>query len=725
MAKQTVSFTPKARLIKILGEHLIKDATVGLLELVKNSYDADATESEIRMISLNKPEAKIIIKDNGCGMDLETFLKKWMNPATGHKEDQKKRKERTRLGRLPLGEKGVGRFAAQQIGNSLKLISKTDLTQQELCVEIDWTKFDDNKADLKDVTIDYKMSDVRFFTGYSDTGTILEISDLKYPWNETDIKKIAAVLKRMKSPFKGANDFNIRLRFEDCPPVFSLYENLELTDILDKAHYKLYGIIDRNGLLQFEYDVNIPGEEKIHREDNINLRDFGNVAEIIGEIGCGGFVINFYHYNKTLDKLTGFNKKDIEELCGISVFRDGMRILPYGELGNDWLKLDNIRIQDNTFIGNDTIIGLVEIDQVENPDLIDKANREGLIENVAYSHFENLVLACVKFLHKEKNKDRPKKEIKTQESKTNIKNKFTEIRDRIEKTQTRIKEIAPDDNTIDDLDHIKDSVSIIKSQVEESVEDLEVSNRRLFHLAGTGLAAERFTHEFSRLVSGANDSLVRLNRDFTSIINAADESLAHLKNQVDSSNPKIKKELSSLGSVLEALKNDIRLLGPLFYIKKVASEKDLSIKEIINNSGLLMRNTMNKAFVTMDVVGDSFNVKMREGSCMQIFVNLIDNSVYWLAKKSESNDRKIKFYIDPSERSVYVSDNGPGVVSRYREKIFDPFFSMKGEEGRGLGLYIIKEILEEKKWDIFLLNKEDFPGLLKGASFKILFDENN
>ena len=71
--------------------------------------------------------------------------------------------------------------------------------------------------------------------------------------------------------------------------------------------------------------------------------------------------------------------------------------------------------------------------------------------------------------------------------------------------------------------------------------------------------------------------------------------------------------------------------------------------------------------------------------------------------------------------SVYFSDNGPGVVNRYRDKIFDPFFSMKGETGRGLGLYIAKEILEEIKGDIFLVNKEDHHLLLEGASFKIVF----
>jgi len=706
MATQRISFTPKARLIKILGEHLIKDATVGLLELVKNSYDADATRCEIIMTSLNESDASITIKDNGCGMDLETFLKKWMNPATGHKEEQKRNKIRTRLGRLPLGEKGVGRFAAQQIGNRFKMISLADNSPQELVVDIDWRKFDDNKADLKDITVEYKLQVPQLFKKGDESGTILEISKLKYNWTIQDIQKISGVLKRMKSPFRGATDFDVKLTFENCPDGYSLYENLESTDILDKAHYKLYGIIDSKGILQFEYDVNLPGQPKTHKEESINLREFGKVADVNGDFLCGGFIINFYHYNKLLDKVTGFNRNDINELSGVSIFRDGIRILPYGEKGNDWLNLDTERIQNTSFIGNDTIIGMVEIDQIENPDLIDKANREGLIENVAYDHLKRLVFCCVDFLYKEKQKERVKSNGKQKDAKEKREKSFKDLKEKIEKTTSGISGGTQENNVGNELQEIGQSVDDIKQQIDESVEDLESSNKRLFNLAGTGLAAERFTHEFSRLVAGANESLDRL------------------KKQVDISNARVKKEVDTIYGALEALRNDIKLLGPLFYIKKVASEKELNIKEIVENSLSLMQNSMTKSNVVYEVVGESFKIKMREGSCMQIFVNLLDNSIYWLSKKSEQDDRKIKIIIEPSTFSVFVTDNGPGVVSRYRDKIFDPFFSMKGESGRGLGLYIIKEILEEKKWDIVLVFKEDYPDLLKGASFKILFTEN-
>jgi len=190
---------------------------------------------------------------------------------------------------------------------------------------------------------------------------------------------------------------------------------------------------------------------------------------------------------------------------------------------------------------------------------------------------------------------------------------------------------------------------------------------------------------------------------------------------VDLNNSKIKKEYDTIYGVLEALRNDIRLLGPLFYIKKVAKEKSLDIKKIISNTISIQQHLLEKESINISIIGDSFFISMREGSCMQIFNNLIDNSIYWLSRKSELDKRKIKIIIDSLESTVYVSDNGPGVVEKWKDKIFEPFFSMKGEDGRGLGLYIAKEILEEKKWSISLVSKDDHPDLLKGASFKINF----
>lgn len=702
------AFTPKARLIQILGEQLIKDASVGLVELVKNSYDADATSVQVSMVALNTPDAKIIIRDNGCGMDTETFLNKWMNPASGHKEKQKAKQERTALGRLPLGEKGVGRFAAQQIGNTLTLISKVKDSNIELIVSIDWREFDVEGKDLNDIEIDYAERSLIEFQ-QEESGVLLEISHLKSNWTEADIKRVANTLKRMKSPFKGATDFDVILKLEDCPEEFLKYENLEISDILEKAHYKLFGIVDAQGVLEFEYYFFVPGYKPTQKNGQINLvKEYS--LKIQEELICGSFIVNLHNYDKSPEWLqkSGVIKKDIEELCGVSIYRDGIRILPYGERGDDWLELDKRRVQDPTGkIDNKTIIGMIEVNQIENQLLKDKTNREGLIENLAFHQFRELVLATIQVLEHERSADRPKKEKKqdyNSEPLQQAKTKLSTLADKLAEShkENNVKVAAILENSVNEI-------TTFEEEIKESFESQKQEKETLFTLAGTGLAAERFTHEFARLVRGALDALGRL------------------KKFLEPLSPKIKKELDLLYSSLEALRNDIRLLGPMFYVKKVANEKELDIRKIIENTIALQERWLEKESIQVEIQGESFIVKMREGSCMQIFNNLIDNAIFWLSRKSELDKRHIRILLDTKTSSVFVSDSGSGVISRYKDKIFEPFFTTKIEDGRGLGLYIAKEILEEKNWDITLVSKDDYPGisLLQGASFKITFTENH
>src|SRR6266511_2815559 len=131
-------FRPRARLVSILGEHLISDQAVGLIELVKNAYDADATEVLVELTGLARPETTaVIVRDNGSGMTASDIEGKWLSPAVDHKERDKRENRRTKLGRLPIGEKGVGRFAVQQMGRKLELTTRA-LSGTEIVVRVDW-----------------------------------------------------------------------------------------------------------------------------------------------------------------------------------------------------------------------------------------------------------------------------------------------------------------------------------------------------------------------------------------------------------------------------------------------------------------------------------------------------------------------------------------------------------------------------------------------------------
>jgi len=176
LRKGKSEFRALARLISVLGEQLIRDAAIGILELVKNGYDADADEVSVRLLNLKlfpeelkdenlKKDALkrvvVIVEDNGDGMTLETILSKWLTPATGHKEEAKKENKRSAKGRLPLGEKGVGRFAAQTIGHKLTLISraKDDSGKPghvEIVVSVNGDDFDTADAYLEDAHVEYE-----------------------------------------------------------------------------------------------------------------------------------------------------------------------------------------------------------------------------------------------------------------------------------------------------------------------------------------------------------------------------------------------------------------------------------------------------------------------------------------------------------------------------------------------------------------------------------------
>ncbi len=376
-------------------------------------------------------------------------------------------------------------------------------------------------------------------------------------------------------------------------------------------------------------------------------------------------------------------------------------MLPYGEKGDDWLGLDfrNARMPEEYRIKNHGLIGLISITQTENSLLKDKTNREGLIENAAFIQFRELVRSIVRVFEIERRDDLPETP-----QQHDIQDELRDFSD----TLTCFLSTYPHASShAADFEKMTQKLAELQERISQDVQIQQQERNLLFSLAGTGLAAERFTHEFARLVRGANDGLNRL------------------KKLINLDKPKIKKEVDIIYESLEALRNDIRLLGPMFYVKRVANEKELDIQQIIQNTLYLQKHWLKKESIQIDVQGETFTVKMREGSCMQIFNNLIDNSIFWLSRKSELDRRQIRIILDSDSSSVFVSDSGSGVTSRYCDKIFEPFFSMRGNDGRGLGLYIVKEILEEKNWDIALVSKEDYPeiDLLQGASFKITFAE--
>jgi C4-dicarboxylate-specific signal transduction histidine kinase len=680
------AFRPRARLVAILGEHLISDQAVGLIELVKNCYDADATEVTVELLSLDAPEqTTVVITDNGCGMSLEDVTGNWLSPAVDHKEKSKRAQVRTALGRLPIGEKGVGRFAAHQMGRRLELVTRAK-GQPEVVLPLDWDEFDDGSRFLDEVKFHVREREPEVFTGRK-TGTQLTMRTTRAPWDKRLLSKVHRALRRLQSPLQGEEKFRFTVRLK-CPE-YPEYENIDVTDVLDRAHYEFRVLVSADGVCDFEYYCKHPALPRRSKSGTIDLTQYAE-EELQGEEPQSGpFWMNFYVWDRTKDHLqaAGVSRQELDAQCGVSLFRDGLRVLPYGEPGDDWLFLDQERIQAPAErIGNNQIIGLIHVDQSNNLQLRDKTNREGLIENAAFLDLRALARAAIRLFTTYWKSDRPRPE--HSERKKGTVQQARQIANSVKETTSDDIEVTiPSVDTAGDYTggngespqevvvSQRRAVEVLIEQLDGVEHDMRTRDEKLeilLHLAATGLAAERVAHEFGRQVVAACESLNSL-RTLTRGREREAEAVKAVEN------------------CLQTLRNEFRVLAPYEAVQRSQRAKPVSVREAAELALQLNRNLLEEDGIESAVSGDDFEVRCRPASLVQVLDNLVHNACYWTATVAKPAVRRIEVFLDADEQRILVADSGPGIHDEAREHMFDPFFTMKAG-GKGLGLYISAEL---------------------------------
>lgn len=795
-------------MITMMGEESVTDEATALLELVKNAYDADATDVQVYLSGLqNTKMLQVIIRDNGCGMSQEVIEKKWLSPAYSSKKRQKQERKRTKLGRLPIGEKGVGRFAVQKLGSTLELITRSE-EAPEIVVQIDWDEFNREDIYLDEVEFDLNVREPEIFTG-TQTGTVLIVKQGQTAWTEKQVKKLQKALKRLQSPFKEGNlkDFDITLR---CPE-FPGYEDIDRSDILDHTHYMLAGTIEEDGKLYYDYTCMLPGipGRKNHNQERSLVG--GARDELSGERpSCGRFYVNFYVWDRTQDYLdkSKVTRTELDEMAGVSLFRDGLRVLPYGEAGNDWLELDRVRVNDPSGrFGHNNIIGFISIDQEDTPDLRDKTNREGLIDNDAFKDLRALARAAVNVMVDEWRQDRPPKpgkvvrapaatrsaseavqkaqekvqqmtaangsaggtmekkeeaadsgisgvKVPTENVQADVGKPVVEGRvhvtvglapkkqeDPVQPEKAEVEEIslatlavyeeprdgawiepvegkgktdsdiAPDepvgnnavlDGPVAEEKRRMEKQSLsLERQLKQRDELLEVlrlleeaaehqqwaddirdeEHQRLLELAATGMAAERVVHEFGRQVQAVGDLIQELR--------AASRGQERLQTKVE-----------AVAACLTGLRNEFRGLAPYAASYRMERTRLVSIDEPIQTAALVNRSARETAGVLLEISGEPFEVAGRPAALVQILDNLFHNACFWLSGQS-IRKRVLRVRMDEQARTVCVEDTGPGVASTLAKQIFQPWVSGRNG-GRGLGLYIVRELITDIQGTIAL-----------------------
>jgi len=393
-----VTFKISSALKNIIGKELITNDFIAVYELVKNSFDANAREAEIIFDGLKSGNPRIVIKDNGEGMDEEDIKNKWLFVAYSARKLEQDYRDKIKSARFYAGAKGIGRFSCDRLGVKLRLTTRKKRDGSWNVLEVDWSDFEkDASVEFRTIKAQLTRSDITPFPKLTH-GTVLEISELRNSdWDREKLRNLRQSLERLINPHQenDSDKFTIILTVPD-----ELDEDKELQKNKPEEPWLVINGLIRNFLFealelkttQIQLDIDRDGEMLFTK-----LNDRGTlIYELIEHNPFKGVLfdvqISLFHMNRSA-KVAFTKRMGLPQVQYGSVFlyKNGFRIHPYGDPTTDALGLDR-RKQQGIFryLGSRDLSGRIEING-RNPEFQETSSRDGgLIKNEAYYALMNL-----------------------------------------------------------------------------------------------------------------------------------------------------------------------------------------------------------------------------------------------------------------------------------------------------------------------------------------------
>lgn len=694
---------PRARLISLIGDELISDESVAVVELVKNAFDADATNVLVKFDGTTPTDPDtLIVSDDGLGMSLDTVLHGWFEPGTV----LKKQAERSPSGRPLLGAKGIGRFAAARLADSLFMQTRQAKQIEGVTVLLDWGRFDDQSY-LDEITIDYQIAPVIAL----EHGTRLELSSLhaRKRWSEEDFRSLHNRLSRLISPFEvdGQSEvvnFQIELQVPGFP---DLTGKVEPHDLTSKPKYRLTGHLSEAGV--FSGEVSFDGVAA----KTIAQKRLGRIDETVE---CGAFDVEIRAWDRDRDGLAPYMlrydqsltviRHILDEYCGVSIYRDGFRVHPYGEKGMDWLSLDTrSRLTPTLRLANNQVIAAIRISRSGNPSLVDRTTREGLVHNRHYLALTDWFTRILALLEEERYAIRPREETKPEE--------MTTLFEPFDMSDV----VAEADKQLGKTHPVSKLVKKKDTDIRDGVKRLQDHYSRVLLAAGLGQLVDVVVHEIGAPLGRVTREVEHLEKQVLRSLgpNVLDKLLG------SGAHDKLATTFTRLKAWLEQIANLRLRLVPKAAGKR-GHASSFVVQEEVSDNIALFAGLIGKQKIECELRAPKKDivVHMSRSNLGQIVANLLDNSIYWLTRHhGDGKGGRIDIQVTEIKGGfrLRVSDDGPGVSEEDRERIFDQEFSRK-PHGMGLGLFIARQVIEPYGK---LVYRDD--GKLQGACFEATFQQ--
>ncbi|MBW4970790.1 ATP-binding protein [Croceibacter atlanticus] len=712
-----IRFSVDAGLINRLGKELVGRHETAVAELVKNSYDADATLVSLSFQNCDKPGGKLEISDNGLGMTREQLIKGFMTISSSDKVHNPKS---TKYQRTRAGQKGIGRFATQRLGSVLTVITQTKQSETALKVTIKW---DDFRLDSNLLLVTNSIVEIEKI---KEEGTVLIIDDLRDYWSLSMIKRAYRYISDLLQPFPLSE------RFEESEndPGFKVefYKDKETVINEESVFYKnataeIEGYVDKSGdgfytLTSSHFDVKdeiYPIGNNKKKEDYKPFPDLRNIH----------FKAYYFIYNVGLvpKQIESAIRQNAEEYGGIRLYRNGFRVLPYAEKDNDWLALD-ASVRKRVILtphGNNNFYGFVELFDKEGKVFQELSSREGLLENKAFAQLKEFIYKVVidstlkisslrgrktKTSQKDWEKKKPKDIIDEvasvfEEEAKKRKGKSSEQNTRSEESKSN-GESHTEGFTSEQYEKFAKKLRDSAEREEQAKKQLLQEIQLLRILASLGLTIGEFVHEIKHHL-----------RAFDLDIDFLDRNLKEDKYQKRTK--RLANNLTSFTTYTsyfdKAISENVnRELEPVALKDAVRSFYKV-ITPDVNRSGITL---MEPKFDGYDI----FTIPMHKSEWVSILFNFYTNSKKAIKRAQTNGIISISAGNIGSKVYLDFSDNGDGISLENQDLIFDEFYTtsppsgtdeseVDSTTGTGLGLKIVKDIVSGYGGEVYVLPPEE------------------
>ena len=766
---QELDFRISSGLKNIIGKELITDDLIAIFELVKNSYDANAKNVRIVFQNItdeNKNKgSRILIIDDGDGMSYDDLVKKWLFVGYSEKKDSEKELDDTDFRdkidkkRVFAGAKGVGRFSCDRLGSELKLFTKKNNEEFTHHLYMDWSKFEeDQEKEFQTVPVDYSTIDAINIEGCAiekfEHGTILEIASLNGSWDWKKLDKLKKYLQRLINPSQVDEnlDFKIYLEakeYEKDDEKKSSEGKFEIINgIIENVIFENMGI----KTTQINCQINVDGT-KIYTE----LIDKGTFIFSLEEKND---FTSLRNVNVKLFFLNPVAKAGFARIMGLhsvqygSIFfyKNGFRIHPYGDEGNDWLGLDKRKTQGFArYLATRELMGRIEINGNQ-PNFMEVSSRDGgVIKTISYLQLKDfftrkVLVKLEKYVIEGLDWDN----IKRPKTPSDVKTDSLElIRKLVGQVKDPDKKLKFNDNLLEILEEneVQKLPEIVKN-----IESLKKSVRNQTDREYIDTQLKSFKRSYKSVIERKNKEVKHttevaknLKRDFkqaekeilflTSITGEDKKEILGLQHHIGIATSTIDNHLMVLKNKLQKgkqISND-DLINTIQKIS-MQTQKIASIVKFVTKANYeLMTEKIKKDLVSFikqyienvyvqyeDIVVDHHNVNIivdiendfefiYEFKPLEIVIvidNLINNSI-----KANASDVELKINkLDENAIELRFKDNGKGIQPEYIDKIFD--FGFTTTDGSGIGLYHIYQIVKNINGTIEVNRSLD-----KGAEF--------